>query len=338
MKILPGLYQKFRVASLISFLIITTFGLSSGAHAQSAADSNYPNRPIRLIVPFAPGSSSDIAARRLDPYMGKVLGQPFIIENRAGALGVIGAELLKRSAPDGYTLMMTAGFTFQAALRPKTIPYDVIKDFTPVGRAFITTNFVVAHPSVTANNIQELVALSHTLPSGISFATGGTGSTGHMVGELLRLNGAKFVHVPYTAAGQGINDVLGGNVPVMIYTAGLLPHIRSGRLKALGAASVKRHFQAPDIPSFGDQGFTDAVIQGWNGFYGPAGLPTSIRDRVFAALRGALTDPEVRKSYVAAGLEEGMLNPEEFRAFIVKDLAMLRDLVIRAKLPMDEAR
>ena len=151
----------------------------------------------------------------------------------------------------------------------------------------------------------------------------------------MRLQGKSVL---VTAAGQGINDVLGGNVPVMIYTAGLLPHIRSGRLKALAAASVKRHFQAPDISSFGDQGFSDAVIQGWNGYYGPAGLPTSIRERVFASIRGALTDPEVRKSYVAAGLEEGMLNPDEFRAFIEKDLAMLKDLVIRANLPVDEAR
>ncbi len=304
------------------------------AHAQ-AAEGPYPNKPIRLIVPFAAGSSTDIAARRLQVHMGKTLGQQLVIENRPGALGVIGGEVLKRSAPDGYTLMLTAVPTFQSALRPKTLPYDVVKDFTPIGRAFTTTNFIVTHPSVPANSLKELVAYSKTLPAGLSFASGGTGSTGHIVGEVLKLSGVNLVHVPYNVVSQGINDVLAGHIPVMIYTVAMLPHVKGGKLKGLAAASAKRHFQAQDIPTVAEQGFPEAVIQGWTGLYGPAGLPAAIRDKVFGAMRDALEDAEIKKGYQLAGLEEGLLNPEEFRVFIDSDLKMWRDIVARAKLPTD---
>ena len=327
-----------RAVSLALGSIISVIGFAGVAHAQGAAEAAYPSKPIRLIVPFATGSSTDIAARRLEHHMSRTLGQQIIIDNRAGALGVIGGELLKRSAPDGYTLMLTAVPTFQSALRPKTMPYDVIKDFTPIGRAFTTTNFIVVHPNVPAHSLRELVAYSKTLPNGLSFASGGTGSTGHIVGEMLRLSGAKMVHVPYTAVSQGITDVLGGHLPVMIYTVALLPHVKSGRLKALAAASEKRHFLATDIPTVVEEGFPDAVIQGWTGLYGPAGLPNAIRDRVYAALRGALEDPEVKKAYQEAGLEEGLMKPDEFRAFIDKDLAMWKDIVFRVKLPTDADR
>jgi tripartite-type tricarboxylate transporter receptor subunit TctC len=311
--------------------------LSVNVAAQSTSAGNYPVRPIRLVVPFAAGSSTDITARRLDHHMSKTLGQQLVVDNRAGAVGVIGADLVRRSTPDGYTLLMTAvsSQSIAAALRPKTLPYDVIKDFTPIARIFTTTNFVVANPGVPANNLQELIAYSKKVSGGLSYGTAGNGSSNHLAGEALRLTGANIVHVPYNNVSQAITSVLAGEIPLLIYTVSVVPYIKSGKLKALAVTSEKRHPQAPDIPTVVEQGIPGAVAQGWSGLFGPAGLPVAIRDRLYVAVRDALADPDVIKGYIAAGQEEGLMAPVEFRTFLEKDVRRWKDVVARAQIPTE---
>ena len=297
----------------------------------------YPARPIRLVVPFGPGSSTDITARRLEPHMSQTLGQQLVVENRAGAVGVIGSDYVKRAAPDGYTLLMTAvsSHSIAGALRPKTLPYDVVRDFTPIGRTFTTTGFILVHPSVQVRSLKELIGHSKTLPKGLSFASGGFGSSNHLLGEALKLHGANIVHIPYVNLGQAITDVVGGHVPMMIYTVAVVPHVRAGRLRALAVSSPQRHKQLPDIPTIAEQGFPGTGASGWSGFFGPAGLALPIRNRLYNALRDAINDPEIAKAYTAAGQEEGLMPPDEFRAFVERDLAMWTEVVRRAKLPTD---
>ena len=299
-----------------------------------AQEEGFPTRPIRLIVPFAAGSSTDISARRLEPHMSRTLGQKLVIENRAGAVGVIGADVVKRAAPDGYTIMLTAvsSHSIAAALRPKTLPYDAIRDFTPIGRAFTTTNIVVVHPGVPVKNIAELMAYSKTIPAGLSFGSGGNGSSNHLAGEALRLAGANIVHVPYSNVSQALTDVIAGHTPMMIYTVALMQHINAGKLRALAVTSEKRLPQAPDIPSIAEQGFPQLVAQGWSALFGPAGLPAAIRDKLYGAMRDALEDSAIKQAYIASGQEEGLLGPDEFRAFLEQDVRRWRDVVSRAGL------
>ena len=311
--------------------------LADMPQAQAQQGGSYPARPIRLVVPFAAGSSTDITVRRLEPHMSKNLGQTLLVDNRPGAVGVIGSEMVRRATPDGYTIMMTAvsSHSLAAALRPKTLPYDAVKDFTPIGRAFTTTNFITVNAGLPVNSLQELIAYSKTQPKGVSFGTGGTGSSNHMAGEALRVNGANIVHVPYNNVAQAITDVLAGHIPMLIYTVAVVPHVKSGRLKALAVTSEKRHPQAPDVPSVVEQGVPGGVAQGWSGLFGPAGLPVPVRDRLFSVLKEAMSDPDIVKAYVAGGQEEGLLGPEEFRAFLEKDVAKWKDVVTRAKLPTE---
>jgi tripartite-type tricarboxylate transporter receptor subunit TctC len=307
----------------------------STALAQNApGNAAYPARPIRVIVPFAAGSSTDITMRRLEPHMTRALGQQLVIDNRPGAVGVLGSEQVKRAAPDGYTLLMTAvsSHSIAAALRPNSLPYDVIRDFTPIGRLLTTTNFIAVHPSVPARNLQELIAHSKTISGGLSFASGGTGSSNHLAGEALRLAGANIVHVPYNSAAQAVNEVIGGHIPVLIYTAAVVPHMRSGRLRVLAVTSERRHKHAPDVPTVVEQGMASVVSQGWTGLFGPAGLPAAIRNRLWAVLKDAMTDPDTRQKFADAGLEEALSPPDEFRAFLERDVVKWRDIVRRAGL------
>ena len=174
-------------------------------------------------------------------------------------------------------------------------------------------------------------------PGGVRFASGGIGGSNHLAGELIALRtGAKLTHVPYSNQNQAVTDVVAGHVPMLIYTVALVPHVKSGKLKALAVTSEKRHPQAPDIPTVVELGIPGAAAQGWSGMFGPAGLPVGVRDKVFAALKETMADPEIIKSYTAGGQEEGLMGPDEFRSFLEKDLKMWKDVVVRAKLPTDQ--
>lgn len=305
----------------------------------AAAQSTYPTRPIQVIVPFGTGSATDLTFRRLEPIMARNLGQPLVVENRAGATGMIGAEAVKRAKPDGYSVLYTAAsHSIQAVMRPKTLPFDAVKDFTPIGRAFTTSGLIVVHPSLPVKNLKELIEYSKAQPKGLSFAAGGFGSSHHLQGEALKVKGANLVLVPYVKIAQGISDTIANHVPMMIYsTDSLTPHVKGGRLRAIAVNSERRQRELPDVSTFLEQGFKGTGSASWSGMMGPAGLPAAIRDRLYSALEIAVKDPQTVKASIAAGLEEGLLRPDEFRAFIESDIAMWGEVVQLAKLPLDQS-
>lgn len=302
-----------------------------------AADAPYPTKPIRVIVPFAAGSATDIMMRQLGPRMTEALGQQLVVDNRPGAVGVIGSEAVMRAPPDGYTLAMTAvsAMSIAPAVR-SNMPYEVLRDFTPIGRACTSTNFVVVHPSVPARSLKDLIAFSNKVPGGVSFSSGGTGGSNHLAGEMLRIRtGANLVHVAYSSASQALIDTVGGQVPMMIYTVAVLPYVRQGRLRALAVTSEQRSKQAPEVPTVIEQGVPGLVANSWFGLFGPARLPDAIRDRLNAVLRDALLAADVSSKLIEAGLEPAPLSPAEFRAFIERDTAMWKDVVKKSGIKVE---
>ncbi|MBR0653189.1 tripartite tricarboxylate transporter substrate binding protein [Roseomonas terrae] len=306
-------------------LFTSMFGLAaSGAAAQGA----FPTRPIRITVPFAAGSATDIMMRHLSQHMQEALGQAIVIENRAGGAGVTGSEPVVRAPPDGYALLMAAvsSHAIAPALRAN-MPYDVLRDFTPIGLACTSTNFIVVHPSVPVHSLQELVAYSKELPGGMSYGSGGVGGSNHLAGELLRLRtGANLVHVPYGNQAQAVNDVLAGHVPMLIYTVAVLPHVQAGRMRALAVTSERRQLQAPDVPTAIEQGAAGVVANSWFAFFGPAHLPDVVRDKLYGAMRDALNDPGVAQKLVDTGLTPAPMGPEEFSVFLQAELAKWTDV------------
>ena len=305
-------------------------GWSSGAVAQSRGGIDYPNKAVRIVVTFAAGSATDIMTRHLLPSMTQSLGQAIVIENRVGAAGVIGSENVMRAAPDGYSLAMSAvsAFSIATAIRGNTLPYDIGRDFTPIGRACTSTNVVVVHPSVPARTLGELIAYSKTISGGVRFASGGIGGSNHLAGELIALRtGAQLSHVPYSNQNQAVTDVVAGHVPMLIYTVAVLPHVRAGRLRALAVTSEQRQRQLPEVPTAIEQGAAGVVANSWFGLFGPAQMPDAIRDRLYGALRDALTAPEVEARLIDTGLAPAPLGPAEFRAFIERDTATWREVV-----------
>ena len=294
------------------------------------AAGDYPSKPLRIVVTFAAGSATDIMTRHLLPSMTQSLGQSIAVENRVGAAGVIGSENVMRAAPDGYSIAMSAvsAFSIATAIRGQSLPYDISRDFTPIGRACTSTNVVVVHPSVPARTLGELIAYSKTVPGGVRFASGGIGGSNHLAGELIALRtGAQLTHVPYSNQSQAVTDVVAGHVPMLIYTVAVLPHVRAGRLRALAVTSEQRQKQLPEVPTAIEQGAAGVVANSWFGLFGPARLPDAIRDKLFAALRDALAVPEVEARLVDTGLAPAPLAPAEFRAFIERDTDTWREVV-----------
>ena len=238
-------------------LALTLMALSAGLASNSYAQTDYPNKPIRLIVPFTPGGVTDASARLVAEQMSKRLGHQMIVENKPGASGNIGTSQVAAAEPDGYTLVL--GFDGTIVINPHvfpSIPFDPVKDFAPVGKIGDAILILVAHPSVAANNVKELIALSKTDPNGLNYGTSGLGSTPHIAGETLNIVAdSKLVHVPYKGGGQALIDVQGGSIPlVFTAVAGALPHIQNGRIKGIGVTSAARAPSLPNIQTFIEAG------------------------------------------------------------------------------------
>ncbi len=279
-------------------------------------------------MPFGAGAATDIMARQLAPRMSQDLGQPIVIDNRPGATGVIGAEAILRSAPDGHTLVMgsVASHAISAAIR-RDLPFDSIRDFTAIGRACTSTNFIVVHSSVPARTLPELVAYSKRLSGGVSYSSGGTGSSNHLGAEMIRLRtGANFNHMPYANVGQALNDVVAGHVPMMIYTVAVLPHVQAGRLRGIAVTAETRQPQAPEIPTAIEQGAPGAVANSWFALFGPAQMSDPIRDQLSVVLRDALAAPEIGPRLIELGLTPAPLPPAEMSRFLVEDIARWREV------------
>jgi tripartite-type tricarboxylate transporter receptor subunit TctC len=315
--------QNYRRALLCAPLLGLIAGaalLHSTAHAQDA----FPNKPIRLIVPFTPGGVTDTSGRLIAEHLGKRLGQQMVVDNKPGASGNIGTSLVKAAAPDGYTLML--GFDGTLVINPHVfanIPFDTAKDFAPIGKIGNATLILVAHPDVPAKTLQEVIALSKSKAGGLSYGTSGTGGTPHIAGELLKSRtNANLVHIPYKGGGQAMTDVLGGTIP-LVYTAvaGAQGHVKGGKLRAIAVSSAQRSSALPDVPTFIESGVPDFVADSWVGLLAPAKTPPAVLKQLNTELNTVLNDPAVREKLRAIGIDASPGSAEQFRDAMATDLA-----------------
>ncbi len=294
--------------------------LSLGALAQGG----YPDRPVRLIVPFAPGGVTDTSGRVVAEALARRLGQQVVVENKAGASGNIGTQAVAAAAPDGYTLVL--GFDGTLVINPHVfaqIPFDTLKDLAPVGKIGDATLILVAHPGFPAKTLQELIAYSKKEEKGVSYGTSGVGGTPHLAGELLnQQTGSKLVHVPYKGGGQAMSDALGGNIPlVFTAVAGAQQYVKSGRLNAIAVSSGKRTNALPDVPTFIESGVADFDVSSWVGILAPAMTPRDIVDKLNRELNAVLSSPETVEKLAALGIAATPGTTDAFGAQTRADLA-----------------
>jgi tripartite-type tricarboxylate transporter receptor subunit TctC len=302
----------------------------AGASAGAAA---YPDRPVRLIVPAAPGGAIDVVGRIVGAKLADVLGQNVVIDNRAGANNIIGTELAAHAAPDGYTLLITAGaHTINPSVYRK-LPYDALRDFTPVSHIANSGGLVVVtHPAFPARTLQQLIEQAKTSPAKIAYASGGFGNATHLAGELFNIMaGVELLHVPYKAAGPAVNDVLGGHIPLMFGPSPVVvPMVQAGRLRALAFTGTKRSPRLPDVPTVGEAGVNGYEMTGWYGLYGPRGMPKSIADTLSESVRRIVAMPDTLERFNALNLEAVGSTPQQFGAFLVKDLRKYAEIAQHA--------
>lgn len=280
--------------------------LAAATHPLSVlANDPWPAKPVRLIVPFPPGGPVDSTARIFSQRLGEIWKQPLVIDNRAGAGGTIGATIASKEAPDGYTLFLGS---IHHAVNPSLmgkLPYDIEKDFAPVSFAAMFPVFVVAHPSVPANNIKELIAYAKQPGRTLSYGSSGNGGGTHLAGELFNMEaGTKLQHVPYKGSGPAMNDLLGGQVQLMFSDAPTaLQHIKTGRIKVLGVASRKRSSMLPDVPTVAESGLPGYEAYSWAALFAPAQTPKAVLDKINADFNVALNDAGVKQKLLQAGAE-----------------------------------
>jgi len=302
------------------------------------AQAPWPNRPIRLIVPFTPGGVTDTSGRVVAEFLSRRLGQQVIVDNKPGASGNIGTALAKDAAPDGYTLVLA--FDGTMVINPHVFPrvgFDTLKDFTPVGKIGNATLILVANPNAPFKSLAELISVSKSTSGGISFGTSGTGGTPHIAGELLKLRtGANLTHVPYKGGGQALTDVISGNIP-LVYTAvaGAHQFVKTGKVRALGVSSAQRSPAVPDVPTFKEAGVPDFVVDSWVGLLAPAGLPASIAARLNTELNAVLNDPEAREKLHTLGIEPTPGTPAAFRDEMARDLVRYGTVVKAANIKLE---
>lgn len=316
-------------------LIVLT-ACAAGATIDAMANP-YPARPVRLIVPFAPGGGADNLARTLHAAAIDALGQTIVIDNRGGGGGTIGTDLVAKAPPDGYTIaLVTTGHTVNPSLLPK-VPYDAYNHFEPISLLATQPNVLVVHPSVGARSVQELVALAKAKPGVINFASGGNGSSPHLSGELLKLaTGVAINHIPYKGAGPGIADVVAGHVHMMfVGPISIEAYVRAGRLRALAVADAKRLTIAPDIPTMAEAGFTGIETGTWYALLAPAGTPSAVVARLHATFTGVLRAPEMTARLNKQGMDVVAGSPAELRNFMKAELAKWSRVVKAAKLRVD---
>ena len=304
--------------------------------AQAAPAQGWPSRPIRVVVPFPPGGSTDIATRPVADRLSHALGQSVVVENRAGAGGNIGTELVAKSAPDGYTLVIATDAVASSAHTYKNLGYQTLRDFAPVVELSRQPVVLAVHPSLGVSSVTELVALAKQKP-GLGFATSGSGSQQHMVGEwFAKLAGIRLTHVPYKGGGQAITDLVAGQVPIgSLGSSPLIPHAKAGKLKLLAQSTRARSAALPDVPTYEEAGYKGLVIEQWLGVLVPTGTPPEVVARLNAEINKALADPVLRERYFQAALEPVGGTAEQFGKLIREDYdkyaRLVKDLNIKVE-------
>jgi len=302
--------------------------------AAHAAES-YPSKPIRLIVPFAPGGSVNLMGRLLADNLSQRLGQQVIVENRAGAGGLIGAELVAKAAPDGYTLLLaTMGAQSILPYLSKQLRFDPKTAFTPIGEFASLPNVLVTSPDLPVNTLADLTAYAKAHPGELSMASAGIGSVNQMVGELFMLKtGTRFTHVPYKGVGPAMVDLMGGRVQILFANVpGVAAQVKEGKLKGLGIAGEKRSAMLPDVPTMKEAGACDCVVESWYGLMGPAGMPADLVGRLSRELRDVVATPAMQHMLAEQGAEAIQGTPAQFAALIDAESKRWSELIKEARL------
>ena len=304
------------------------------AHAQAP---DYPNRPIRFIVPYAAGGGTDIAARTVGQKLGEAWGKPVIVENRAGATGFIGSEYVAKQPPDGYTILISIASTHATAqfLFPQ-MPFDPFRDFAPVTLLALSPVVLLAHPAQPWKTLNDLVQSAKVAP--VNYGSFGHGSTAHMYGELLNLNhGTKLTHVGYKGTGPALIDLVGGQIPAaLLDIAATKPQILAGKVRALAVTGPKRWQALPEVPTFTEAGFPGFEVVGWFGVFAPAGTPKPVIDKLALEVTRIVRSPDVAKRLIELGTEPGGGTPEEFLALWKATSSELGDIIKRARIVVSQ--
>ena len=321
------------LTTAILFMVGTLFGTALPA---SAAD--YPTKPIRLIVPFPPGGGNDILARAIGQRLAEVIGQQIIVDNRGGAGGMLGAELAAKAAPDGYTIFLgsVGNLAFNPALHAK-LAYDPVRDFAPVTLLATSAFILIANPAVPAKSVKELIALAKAKPGQLNYGTAGPGSSLHMTGEIFKLaTGTDIVPVAYKGTAPALIDLMAGQVQIMFSTMpSALPHVKTGKLRALGVSGPKRTAAAPDVPTIAEAGVPGFEVLNWQGMAAPSKTPQAIIQKLNRALQETLKTPKVIETLMAQGLEAAGSTPEQFGALVKSEVVKYTKVVKEAKITVE---
>ncbi len=316
--------KHFSLRSGITLLLMTAYVIVAYPWVtESRAQSTYPAKPIRLIVPFPPGGSNDIVGRYIGQKLAARLGQPIVIDNRAGADAIIGTQLAAGAAADGYTFLSASITHTMTPATQKKLSYDPVRSFTPVALIGTAPVMIATFPPAQINTLKELIALAKAKPGQIQYASSSAGGLTHFAGELFNLMaGVKLAIVPYKGGAPAITDVIAGHVPVLINTLPpVLPHVRSGRLKILGVSSAKRTAALPDVPTIAEAGVPGYEASIWWGVLGPAGLPRDIVNKINAEISAIVREPETIKWFTSQAADPLTATPEAFSKMIAADIA-----------------
>lgn len=318
-------------------LVICWAGVWLAASVGCVFAQGYPNRPVRMIVPFAAGGGTDVIARVIAPKLTQQLGQNVIIDNRTGASGNVGSEIAARAVPDGYTVIMGNVSSHAINASVFKLPYDPVKDFSPVSVVAIAANVLVVHPSFAAKSVQELIAAARATPGKIDYASAGNGSPAHLAGELFKvLARVEMNHVPYNGNAPAITALLGGQVALMFSAMpAAIPHARTGKLRALAVTSIRRVSGAPELPTIAESGLPGFDVTQWMGILAPAGTPRTIVDQIYKAVVASVKQPDVIERFGALGADPLGNTPNEFAALVVSDMKKWSEVVRVAKLKID---
>ena len=321
--------------SILSALVLSMLGAVSTGTA--LAQANYPDKPVRFVVPYPPGGGTDVIARIVQDRFQALLGQPIIIDNKGGAGGSVGSELAARAAPDGYTVLFTlSSHTINPAIYPK-LSFDTIKDFESIGTVASLPQILVANPMVPASTVAELVALAKAKPELLAYASVGNGSPGHLAGELFKLRtGTQMTHIPYRGGGPAVTDVISGQVPLLwVSIPAAAQFIKTGKLKALAVSTLKRSAAFPDVPTVQETGVPDFEVDSWYAMFVPARTPQPVIDRLNRALNTIVAEPGIRDKLLAQGAEGVGGTPQTLTRIVAAEIPKWAKLAKDANIKAD---